>query len=164
MAAAFGVALVSLVSVTVGPAWAATPAPTMPPATHMTVAKDVLVPMDDGVRLAATVTFPSRDGSTPAPGRFPVVLEMTPYGRDGVCGCIPGSDFAARGIVGAVVDVRGTGGSEGSLEGNYFSPREQRDGAELVQYFGTRGYSTGRVGMAGGSYLGITQYLSLIHI
>jgi putative CocE/NonD family hydrolase len=159
LAAMFGVALASL-ALTVGPAWAATPAPTMPPATYMTVAKDVLVPMDDGVRLAATVTFPSRDGSTPAPGRFPVVLEMTPYGRDGVCGCIPGSDFAARGIVGAVVDVRGTGGSEGSLEGNYFSPREQRDGAELVQYFGTRGYSTGRVGMAGGSYLGITQYLA----
>jgi len=132
----------------------------MPPASYKTVSKQVLVPMDDGVRLAATVTLPSRDGATPARGRFPVVLEMTPYGRQGVCGCIPGADFAARGMVGAVVDVRGTGGSEGSLKDNYFSPREAHDGYELVQYFGTRPYSSGRVGMAGGSYLGITQYLT----
>jgi uncharacterized protein len=141
-------------------AGASTPAPTMPPPTYKAVAKQVLIPMDDGVRLAATVTFPSRDGKAPAPGHFPVVLEMTPYGREGVCGCIPGGDFASRGMIGAVVDVRGTGGSEGSLKDNYFSPREQRDGHRLVQYFGTRPYSSGRVGMAGGSYLGITQYLT----
>ena len=63
-------------------------------------------------------------------------------------------------MVGAVADVRGTGGSEGNLDGNYFSPREQRDGYNLVEYFGTRPYSTGKVGMAGGSYVGITQYLA----
>jgi uncharacterized protein len=157
IAIALGVALTTL-ALTVSPAGAA--APTMPPTTYDTVSKQVLVPMDDGVRLAGTVAFPSLDGVTPAPGRFPVVLEMTPYGREGACGCIPGVDFAARGIIGAVVDVRGTGGSEGSLKDNYFSPREQRDGYELVEYFGTRRYSTGRVGMAGGSYLGITQYLA----
>ena len=85
---------------------------------------------------------------------------MTPYGRNGVCGCIPPAIFATRGMVGAVVDVRGTGGSGGNLEGNYFSPREARDGYDLVEYFGTRPYSTGKVGMAGGSYVGITQYLA----
>lgn len=143
-----------------GAAHAAAPAPQMPPATYKTVAQEVLVPMDDGVRLAATVTFPSQDGSTPAPGRWPVVVEMTPYGRNGVCGCFPGADLASRGIIGAVIDTRGTGGSEGSLKDNYFSPREQRDGYELVEYFGTRPWSSGRVGMAGGSYLGITQYLA----
>ncbi len=116
--------------------------------------------MDDGVRIAGSVALPSHDGKTPAKGRFPVVLQMTPYGRNGICGCFPIGDFATRGIVGAVVDVRGTGGSEGSLKENYFSPREQRDGYELVEYFGTRRYSSGRVGMAGGSYVGITQYLA----
>ena len=53
---------------------------------------------------------------------------MTPYGRNGVCGCFPPDFFATRGMVGAVVDVRGTGGSGGNLEGNFFSPREARDG------------------------------------
>ncbi len=114
--------------------------------------------MDDGVRIATTVTLPSRDGETPAPGRFPVVLAMTPYGRNGVSGAFPPSFFATRGMIGVVADVRGTGGSEGNLEGNYFSPREARDGYNLVEHYGTQPYSTGRVGMAGGSYVGITQY------
>jgi len=142
------------------PAPARAAPPEMPAPTYQAVDQRVLIRMDDGVRLAATVGLPSKDGQTPAPGRFPVVLEMTPYGRDGGCGCIPPDDFATRGIVGAAVDVRGTGGSEGTLKDNYFSPREQRDGYELVEYFGTRPYSSGRVGMAGGSYLGITQYLA----
>jgi putative CocE/NonD family hydrolase len=136
------------------------PPPTLPPATYKSVSKEVLVPMDDGVRIATTIAFPSVDGTTPAPGRFPVVLTMTPYGRTGMCGCLPPDTFATRGMIGAVADVRGTGGSEGTLEGNYFSPREQRDGGALVEFFGTRWYSSGKVGMVGGSYLGITQYLA----
>ncbi|MBV9212484.1 MAG: CocE/NonD family hydrolase [Actinobacteria bacterium] len=134
--------------------------PKLPPATFKSVTREVLVRMDDGIRIAGSVALPSHDGKDPAKGRFPVVLQMTPYGRNGICGCFPIGDFATRGIVGAIVDVRGTGGSEGSLKDNYFSPREQRDGYELVEYFGTRPYSSGRVGMAGGSYVGITQYLT----
>jgi hypothetical protein len=68
--------------------------------------------------------------------------------------------FATRGIASAVADVRGTGGSGGDLSGNYFSPREARDGYHLVEYLGTQPWSSGKVGMAGGSYLGITQYLT----
>ena len=136
------------------------PPPELPEPTYQAVAEEVSIAMDDGVRLGATVTFPSEDGQAPASGRFPVVLSMTPYSRNGVCGCYPPDLFATRGIISAVVDVRGTGGSEGTLEGNYFSPREQRDGFNLVEFFGTQPYSNGRVGMAGGSYLGITQLLA----
>jgi putative CocE/NonD family hydrolase len=138
----------------------ASPPPVLPAPTFQSVAQEVLIPMDDGVRLAATVALPSLDGQTPLAGRFPVVFGMTPYGRNGACGCLPPDFLATRGMVGVVVDVRGTGGSEGNLDGNYFSPREQRDGYDLVEYFGTAPYSTGKVGMAGGSYVGITQYLA----
>ena len=149
------------VALPVSSAAAADPTPPkLPDPTYQSVSKEVLIPMDDGVRIAATVAFPSEDGQTPLPGPFPVVLGMTPYGRNGVCGCFPPDFFATRGMVGAVADVRGTGGSEGNLDGNYFSPREQRDGYDLVEYFGTQPYSTGKVGMAGGSYVGITQYLA----
>ncbi len=134
--------------------------PTLPAPTYQSISQEVLVTMDDGVRLAATVAFPSKDGASPASGRFPVVLSMTPYGRNGVCGCISPAFFATRGMVAAVVDVRGTGGSEGDLEGNFFSPREARDGYLLVEHFGTQSYSSGKVGMAGASYVGITQYLT----
>jgi uncharacterized protein len=134
--------------------------PALPPATYKTVSTYLTIRMDDGVRLGATITFPSKDGSHRAPGRFPVVFSMTPYGRDGVCGCTDQTMYPSRGIVSAVVDVRGTGGSGGNLDGNYFSPREQRDGYALVEYFAGQSWSTGRVGMDGGSYLGITQYLT----
>lgn len=135
-------------------------APTLPAPTYKSVSEESLITMDDGVQLAATIVRLSKDGKTAAAGRFPAVLSMTPYGRNGVCGCIAPSFFATRGIVGAVVDVRGTGGSGGNLKDNFFSPREARDGYNLVEYLGTRTYTTGKVGMAGGSYVGITQYLT----
>ncbi|MCW2990028.1 MAG: CocE/NonD family hydrolase [Solirubrobacterales bacterium] len=141
-----------------GPAVAAPPA--LPPATYKTISEYRTIAMDDGVELGATITYPSVDGTTRAPGQFPVVLSMTPYGRDGLCGCPLQTVYSSRGFVQAVVDVRGTGGSGGNLDGNYFSPREQRDGYELVEWFGTQPWSNGKVGMSGGSYVGITQYLT----
>ena len=141
-------------------AHAAAPPPELPEPTYESVAREVLIPMDDGVNLAATIAFPSEDGENPLPGPFPVVVGMTPYSRNGLCGCFPPDFFATRGMVGAVVDVRGTGGSGGNLEGNFFSPREARDGYHVVEYLGTQPWSSGRVGMAGGSYVGITQYLT----
>lgn len=153
--------LIAAVLVVLAPATAqaASPYPPLPPATYKTVSTDVFLPMDDGVKIAMTVTRPSLDGSTPAPGNFPVILGMTPYGRDGTCSCPSAATFAPRGIAVAVADVRGTGGSGGNLNENYFSPREQRDGAALVEWLGTQPWSNGKVGMAGGSYVGITQYL-----
>ena len=65
-----------------------------------------------------------------------------------------------RGFVLAVVDIRGTGGSQGTLDENYFSPREARDGYDTVEFLGTQPWSNGKVGMSGGSYLGIIQYLT----
>jgi putative CocE/NonD family hydrolase len=77
-----------------------------------------------------------------------------------VCSCFPPDFWATRGIAGAVADVRGTGGSGGNLDGNFFSPREARDSHDVIEFLGTRPYSSGKVGMAGGSYVGITQYLA----
>ena len=143
------------------PAQAEAPPPTLPEATYpSTVSQEIAIAMDDGVQLAATVTFPSLDGSARAPGTFPAVVSITPYGRNGVGGAPDRTMFATRGIVGVTVDTRGTGGSEGNLDENYFSPREAQDGAALIEYFGTQDWSSGRVGMAGGSYVGITQLLA----
>lgn len=136
-------------------------APVMPPVVfEQTYEQELAVPMADGVRLATTVTWPSLDGSSAAPGRFPVVVSITPYGRNALGGAPDRAAFAQRGMIGVTVDTRGTGGSEGNLDENYFSPLEASDGAALIEYFGTQDYSSGRVGMAGGSYVGITQLLA----
>ena len=152
--------LAATLALPAGVAHAAAPPPTLPEPTYQSVSKEVLIEMDDGVKLGATIALPSADGENPLPGRFPVVVGMTPYSRNGLCGCFPPDFFATRGMVGAVVDVRGTGGSGGSLEGNFFSPREARDSYNVIEYLGTQPYSNGKVGMAGGSYVGITQYLA----
>jgi putative CocE/NonD family hydrolase len=85
---------------------------------------------------------------------------MTPYSKDLSA---PSGFFVSRGYVHALVDIRGAGASEGSLAGNYFSPREQRDGYDLIEWLAAQPWSTGKVGMMGGSYLGITQYLTAEH-
>jgi uncharacterized protein len=143
-----------------GVAPAASAEPRLPPPSYDSVSREVLIRMDDGVKLAATIAFPSRNGSTRLRKPLPVVFGMTPYGRNAVCSCFEPEFWATRGMIGAAVDVRGTGGSGGDLSGNYFSPREARDGRALVEWFGTRKWSSGKVGMAGGSYVGITQLLT----
>ncbi|MFA5939637.1 MAG: CocE/NonD family hydrolase [Sinimarinibacterium sp.] len=140
----------------------AAPVPaTLPPPTYdQTFEMELAIPMADGVRIATTVTFPSLDGTAPAPGRFPVVVSITPYSRNGANSSPDRARFATRGIIGVTADTRGTGGSEGNLDENYFSPLEASDSAAVIEYFGTQDYSSGRVGMAGGSYVGITQLLA----
>ena len=53
-------------------AWSATVrsvTPPMPAATYQTVSQWLQIEMDDHVHLGATITFPSKDGTTRAPGR-----------------------------------------------------------------------------------------------
>jgi putative CocE/NonD family hydrolase len=47
---------------------------------EMTVERDVMVVMRDGVRLALDIYRPARDGQ-PLTGTFPVIMERTPYGK-----------------------------------------------------------------------------------
>lgn len=136
-------------------------APALPPITYeQTYTKEMAIQMADGVHIAATVTWPSLDGNSPAPGKFPVVLSVTPYSRNGLNSSPDRETYAQRGMIGVTADTRGTGGSEGNLNENYFSPLEASDSAALIEYFGTQDYSSGKVGMAGGSYVGITQLLA----
>ena len=94
---------------------------------------DIPVTMRDGIRLRADVHRPD------APGRFPVILTQTPYskGGAGLGGANP--YFVERGYVHVVVDVRGTGGSEGQWDS--FGESEQGDGYELVEWAAAQEWS-----------------------
>jgi len=74
------------------------------------VQRKVMAPMRDGVRLAADLYFPAVKGRV-APGRFPVVMERTPYDKGG--GANMGRYYARRGYVAMIQDVRGRYDSEG---------------------------------------------------
>ena len=87
---------------------------------------NIRVRMRDGVRLATDVYRPARGGRA-APGRFPVILERTPYGkRDQLPGPHCGKPYSqdsrrggrvlrAHGYVVIYQDCRGRYGSEGEF-------------------------------------------------
>jgi putative CocE/NonD family hydrolase len=108
--------------------------------------------MSDGVILNAEVRRPD------APGRFPVIVTITPY--NGTNGAVSANNdyFVQRGYVQVVVDARGTGESQGTWDD--FGSREQRDGYEVVEWAAAQSWSNGSVGMWGPSYMAITQLLT----
>ncbi|HEY3019820.1 MAG TPA: CocE/NonD family hydrolase [Solirubrobacteraceae bacterium] len=119
------------------------------PATNgITTDKDVPITMSDGIVLSADVYRPDK------PGRYPVILTQTPYNKESALGAA-NSYLVQRGYVHVVVDVRGTGSSQGSWDS--FGPSEQRDGPEVVAWTRRQPWSDGDVGLWGASYMAITQ-------
>lgn len=142
----------------------AVPPPTPPwqarPATYgVAVEKDVEIVMSDGMKLYADVYRPADAEGAPVPGRFPTLLTQTPYNKNG--GLAAASTYLVeRGYVDVVVDVRGTGSSGGTF--TTLGTREQLDGKELVEWAAVQPWSTGSVGLHGGSYLGINQLMTAV--
>jgi hypothetical protein len=111
----------------------------------------VMIPMRDGVKLAADVWLPE------APGRYPVLLVRTPYLKTGFKLYEWAQYFASRGYVFAVQDTRGRGDSEGTFD-PFFG--EGRDGYDTIEWLAAQPWSNGRVGTLGLSYLGTVQWLA----
>jgi uncharacterized protein len=107
--------------------------------------------MRDGVTLRADIYRPK------AEGKFPVLLQRTPYDKTGSSGF--GWRGATRGYVVIVQDVRGRYASEGEF---YTFKNESNDGYDSVEWAAALPYSDGKVGMFGGSYVGATQLLAAI--
>src|SRR5437762_6455095 len=81
------------------------------------VVKNVLIPMEDGVRLAADVYLPL-EGELDGVTRYPLVMEYIPYRKDDV-GRPERSWYRRLPLAGyplVRVDIRGTGASEGRVE------------------------------------------------
>ena len=107
--------------------------------------------MRDGVALMADVYRPAVDG------KFPVLLERTPYNRAGGAGGF--AAMAAQGYVVINQDTRGRFDSQGEF---YPFRYESQDGYDTVEWAAALPYANGKVGMFGGSYVGATQMLAAI--
>jgi uncharacterized protein len=112
--------------------------------------RNVKVVMRDGVVLRADIYRPQ------AEGKFPVLLQRTPYDRRNFEFGLKG---AQRGFVVIIQDVRGRYASEGEF---YTFVNEPNDGYDTVEWAAALPYSNGKVGMFGGSYVGATQMLAAI--
>src|SRR5207302_6034244 len=113
--------------------------------------RGVPVKMRDGVILRADIYRPQ------AEGRFPVLVQRTPYNKNG--GTAFGLKAASQGYIVVVQDVRGRFASEGEW---YTRKNESDDRYDTVGWAAALPYSNGKVGMWGGSYVGATQMLTAI--
>ena len=128
------------------------------------------IPMRDGTRLAMDLFRPTRGGigGGVATERLPVIWTANRYQRaklyEGMLYTMLDNfgwlaDLVRHGYVVAVVDVRGSGASFGTF-GGQFNRQETQDSYDVTEWLGTQPWSSGKVGMYGGSYLGITQYMA----
>ena len=120
----------------------------------------------DGVQLATDVYRPARNGK-PAAGRFPVILERTPYGRNvtyfrdvTAADATPktraevAAYYVRRGYVVILQDCRGCHDSEGEFV-KYL--HEAVDGFDTCAWIRAQSWSDGRIGTMGLSYAAHTQ-------
>lgn len=128
---------------------------------------NVRVTMRDGIRLATDVYRPARGGK-PVPGRFPVVMERTPYGRNVTSfrditqanlktpktRAEVAATYVAKGYVVVFQDCRGRYNSEGEFV-KYLS--EGADGFDTCRWLVAQPWSDGRIGTIGLSYAAHTQ-------
>jgi uncharacterized protein len=136
---------------------------------------------DGGARLHADILRPK---GLPADAKTPVILSIGPYfnhsGQTGVLGpvedvpfdpvsggpsdrfydFINGAKVFEKGYTWVQVDLRGFGGSSGCLD--WGGPGEQSDVVSAVEWAASQPWSTGKVGMYGKSYDGVTGLVGLL--
>lgn len=118
---------------------------------------DVAVPMRDGITLLADVHRPT------TPGRYPVLIAVSPYPRQiqntgapmGIIEAGQSDFFVPRGYVHVIANCRGTSGSGGVF--GFCDGQERRDMYDLVEWAAAQPWSDGNVGMVGISYFAMTQ-------
>jgi predicted acyl esterase len=118
------------------------------------VERDVMMPMRDGIVLAADIYRPAIDGIAITEPR-PVLLTRTPYGKDTVRTVNSAEYYANRGYVAVIQDMRGRYRSAGEF--TKYSEKETEDGYDTIEWLAKQPYADGRVGMWGTSYGAHTQ-------
>lgn len=104
----------------------------------------------DGCRLDADLYRPDADGE------FPVLLMRQPYGRT-IASTVTYAHpiwYASHGFIVVIQDVRGRGTSAGQFQ---LFIHEAQDGYDTVAWAAKLPQSSGKVGMYGFSYQGMTQ-------
>src|ERR1039458_3003345 len=140
------------------------------------IERDLAVPMRDGVRLFVNLFKPEAGGS------YPVIMSVTPYGKDklpdrlttffmrlsgvrfGKLNCSRLTGFEApdpvywvqQGYIVLQADVRGMYKSEG--QAGVLRKQDAEDYYDLIEWAASQPSCTGGGGIMGGSYLAMSQW------
>jgi uncharacterized protein len=121
----------------------------------------------DGTKLAIDIYRPSVNGK-PVDTPYPVLFQMTQYRRafyrlDHSMSLIASNDhmidLTHYGYIVVVADARGEGASYGTRRGPW-DHTEANDAYDLIEWTARQPWSTGSVGMWGGSYMGGIQIVT----
>jgi len=112
---------------------------------------NVMISMRDGIKLAADIHRPDK------PGKYPVILARTPYGKYSQAAYEQAEYFAGHGYVYVNQDVRGRFDSEGEFQ---VLVNEGHDGYDTIEWLARQPWSDGSVGTFGGSYSAWDQWLA----
>ncbi len=118
--------------------------------------------MPDGAKLAATVVTPVDDSGKPVSMPLPTIVSMTAYNKlvGSFVPALGGANayLVSHGYVHVIVDVRGTGASDGRWDS--FGEPEQADYLPILQWIADQPFCDGNIGLYGISYVGITALLA----
>jgi len=124
---------------------------------QVNVQRQVKIPMRDRINLTADIYRPKGVDTS-----LPVLLMRLPYGRAiaSTCTYAHPSWYASQGYIVVIQDVRGCGTSEGEF---YPFRTEYEDGFDTVEWCAKElEGSSGKVGMYGFSYHGVTQFQAAV--
>jgi uncharacterized protein len=142
----------------------------------LAIERDLAVPMRDGVRLFVNLFRSAADGS------YPVIMSVTPYGKDNLpdrvatffmrlsgvkfgnlnCSRLTGFEspdpiyWVRQGYAVVQADVRGMHKSEGPA--GVLRQEDAEDYYHLIEWAASQPWCTGRVGLMGVSYLAMSQW------
>jgi putative CocE/NonD family hydrolase len=124
---------------------------------QVNVQRQVKIPMRDRINLTADIYRPKGVETN-----LPVLLMRLPYGRAiaSTCTYAHPSWYASQGYIVVIQDTRGCGTSEGEF---YPFRHEYDDGFDTVEWCAKElEGSSGKVGMYGFSYQGVTQFQAAV--
>jgi putative CocE/NonD family hydrolase len=114
------------------------------------------VAMPDGVKLSVAVWRPDVENE-----KFPTILVATPYNKLADRHINDGDYYSRRGYAYVAYDLRGRYDSEGTAY--LYGPKDGEDLDVMQSWVGSQPWSSGKIGMYGGSYLGFIQWEGALH-